>query len=141
MPTYSYKSRDGKHFLQRYFPIGTAPARLREGRRVFVRDIAADFCGVSSCPSTTGEIRSRSMAVLPAQAAEAQAVADSLGCRGVTYSKDGVPVFSGSAAKREFQLKHGFANYDPGYRDVTPDDVRQYRAHRGELTPVGEWPE
>lgn len=127
MPTYSYSTRDGSLTIERFYPLGKQPPRVRVGGRVYVRNPVADHASVAPTPSISGEIDSLSMGVLRSQVAEAQAVADQLGCKGTRYNRDGTVSFASRSAKKRFMLRHGFWNNDPGYSDVSRDQALEAR--------------
>lgn len=113
MPTYSYSR--GDEVVERVFPMGEAPQKIRVGRKVFERDVAADHRQFKNTPGNWPMYCDAS-GVNPDQIPEAIAHAKSLGVS-CDFTKDGRAIFTSPGHRKRYLEAHGFFDRNGGYGD------------------------
>lgn len=98
MPIYCFTNPDTGHTIERFYPMGSAPATLNEGCGTYHRDYSAERVGV---PSSAGwPMECVASGVAPAQAGELR---DFLASRGVPtdVTADGNPIYRDANHRRK----------------------------------------
>jgi hypothetical protein len=116
MPRYCYSNRDGTGTVERIYPMGKAPRRIRDRGRVKYRDLVAEHRDFHDTGDLWLNHTSQSMAVLASQKSEAEAAAAAAGCP-VTYEVMGYsarPRFSDKAHWKRFCRAMGVHDLDGG---------------------------
>ncbi len=120
MPTYCYSTKAGQT-VERVYPMGKAPARVRAGAQWADRDLGAEHgCPTRHSPKIDGKvILSSSMGVHPRQVAELKAFYKKRLGYAVGVAPDGRVELPARSSKRrkEICLARGFHDFDAGYSD------------------------
>lgn len=100
--------------MEKTYPMGKAPPRVRHGGRVYYRDLVAENAG-TQMPSCW-PMKSDAMGVHPSQIAETQAT---LAKHGVSteFDREGTPILRDRAHRRKHARVFGYYDQDGGYGD------------------------
>ncbi len=121
MPMYSYTTSSGTT-VERYFPMGKAPKRVKVGVVYARKDLAADHTRKSSGRGGW-PMWSMAMGVQPNQAAEAEAEATRLGVPTRFSRETGDCEFRNRSHKKKYLKVTGYYDRSAGYGDATPDNL------------------
>lgn len=114
MPYYCYETTGGD-VIERYYPLGQAPRRIRVKGKIAVRSITAEHATFKDTPGAWPK-ESWAMGVHPSQAAQAAALDISLGVP-TRYNAKGRPVYTDREHRARHLRAHGMRDNDAGYSD------------------------
>lgn len=121
MPMYSYTTSSGTT-VERHFPMGEAPKRVRVKGEYARKDLVADHVG-RVVGRSGWPMWSMAMGVQPNQAAEAEAEAARLGVP-TTFSREtGDCRFDNRAHRKKYLKATGYYDRNAGYGDPTPENL------------------
>lgn len=117
MPVYCYSTESGER-CEKVFRMGAAPKEIREGGKVFLRDVAAEHRGSVHTPGNW-PLLSDAFAVSPSEVAEASKDAHLKGVP-TDFAPDGRAIFRDAAHRRAYCRAYHAFDRNAGYSDPTP---------------------
>lgn len=116
MPTYCYTTRNGSNTVDRYFPFGMAPKKIRVGGRVADRDVVAEHSSTSSTPGNW-PMESDAAGVCPTQIDEVQRHSMKIGVPTQFNRKTGAAIFRTRRHRKKYLEAIGMFDRDGGHSD------------------------
>jgi hypothetical protein len=113
MPIYCYTTKDGQT-VERFFPMGQAPEKIRVGRRVARRDFAAE--GKGGFLPANWPMCSDAAGINPDQAVEAHAHSVKIGIP-TEFNSEGQAVFTSPHHRKRYCEAIGLYDRNGGYND------------------------
>lgn len=125
MPTYMYTSQAAGLTVERFYPVGKAPKKIRVETqpgvlRVFYRDIAAEHSGAKAGPLTCWPKLSTALGVNPDEIKDARQYAAERGVMVDFHPGDGRAIIRDRKHFKECCRAFGRFNKDAGYGDAAP---------------------
>lgn len=114
MPTYCYRTDDGRTIERRY-PIGKAPDSILRGGQVAWRDFQAEH-GKRRAVASPWPLHSYACAVRPEEIPGAQANLASKGVQ-ADFDSNGLMIFESRSHRRKVCQALGLVDRDGGYSD------------------------
>lgn len=122
MPLYCFTTKDGQT-VERMFPMGECPEKVRVGGKVAKRDYQAESKG-GMLPANWPMVSDMAFGYAPEQMAEVLKHDKESGLHGTEYKKvDGEysPVFTNPHHRTRYCRAHGMFDRNAGYHDPMPN--------------------
>ncbi len=115
MPTYCYSN--GNAVIERFYPMGEAPRKIRKGGKTFRRDFQAERPGAR--PPGNWPMLSDAMGCDESQVKDAEAESVKMGVP-THFTKEGCAVFTSPEHRKRYCEAFGFFDRNAGYSDPVP---------------------
>lgn len=120
MPVYVYSDPRGRS-IERTYPAGKAPKKVRHKGRTYVRDIAAEHRGPMVSPNAW-PMRSLALRCHPSQRRRMMEIYRDRGAP-TWIDERGFPVITGRKHRNKLLEIHGAYDMDAGYGDRAPKNL------------------
>lgn len=107
MPMYCFRNQADGEVIERVYPIGKAPRRVRCNGKHYVRDIAAEHGQRSHVACSLWPKTSLAAGCHPDQIPEFKQHDREHGVTGITYTPDGDVQYASAKSKRDWLRAHG----------------------------------
>ncbi len=119
MAIYCYTNKGDT--IERQYPMGKAPRRLRHKGKIYYHDIVAEQSSVGRGRKDTWPMRCAASGVDASQAVEATKAVKEQGFSGVTFdARTGDAIYESRRARKEYVSATGLHDRNAGYSDPVP---------------------